>query len=196
MPAACSTPFIQTGGGSYMCDVFQCGRTLVLLGLEAICHAGRPSAMRAQSLVFINLVDPPPCAGIGDESGIVLTCWDCLVDIGAQRPRMPMNACVNDNWVGRERAHVREASQATHMLASAGRCCWKQLRLGRPGDPTVQEKALTGNTIFFAQPTANVPSMELPHRWTPSWTASTSSSPEVCTTRAPRSGPWSTASGT
>ena len=34
--------------------------------------------------------------------------------------------------------------------------------LGRAGDPAVQEKALAGNTIFFAQPTADVPSMELP----------------------------------
>jgi len=48
---------------------------------------------------------------------------------------MPINACANDNWIGRERAHR---------------------------DPAVQEKALTGNTIFFAQPTADVPGMELP----------------------------------
>jgi hypothetical protein len=38
----------------------------------------------------------------------------------------------------------------------------KQVRLGRRSDPAVQEKALTGNTIFFAQPTADVPSLELP----------------------------------
>ena len=48
------------------------------------------------------------------------------------------------------------------MLASLGRCCWKQVRLGRRGDPAVQEKALVGNTIFFAQPTGDVPSMQLP----------------------------------
>ena len=53
-----------------------------------------------------------------------------------------------------ERLHVREASLV--------RCCWKQGRLGRHSDPAVQEKALTGNTIFFAQPTADVPSMEMP----------------------------------
>ena len=75
---------------------------------------------------------------------------------------MPLNACANDNWVGRERRHVRAASQATTMLASLGRCCWKQLRLGRHGDPAVQEKAFTGNATLFAQPTADVPSMELP----------------------------------
>ena len=104
----------------------------------------------------------PRCAGVGDENGIVWTCWDCLVDIAGAKPKMPINACANDNWVGRERVHVREASLATKMLASLGRCCWKQVRLGRRGDPAVQEKALTGNTIFFAQPTADLPSMELP----------------------------------
>ena len=90
------------------------------------------------------------------------TCWDCLVDIGAKKPKMPIYACVNDNWGGRERAHVRNASWATKMLSSVGRCCWKQVRLGRRGDEAVQEQALQGNTIFFAQPTADLPSMELP----------------------------------
>jgi hypothetical protein len=83
----------------------------------------------------------PPCAGIGDEFGIVFCCWDCLVDIAARKPKMPLNACANDNWIGRERRHVREASQATKMLASLGRCCWKQLRLGRRGDPAAQDKS-------------------------------------------------------
>ena len=75
---------------------------------------------------------------------------------------MPTYACANDNWIGRERLHAREASLVTKMLASLGRCCWKQVRLGRHGDPAVQEKALTGNTIFFVQPTADIPYMELP----------------------------------
>ncbi|MCP4965331.1 MAG: hypothetical protein GY926_08845, partial [bacterium] len=104
----------------------------------------------------------PPCAGIGDETALIFACWDCLVDIAAKKPKMPFNACANDNWIGRERLHVREASPATKMLASLGRCCYKQIRLGRQGDPALQEKALTGNTIFFAQPTADVPSLELP----------------------------------
>ena len=34
--------------------------------------------------------------------------------------------------------------------------------MGRQSDPAVQEKALTGNTISFAPPTADIPSMELP----------------------------------
>jgi hypothetical protein len=85
-----------------------------------------------------------------------------MADLAAKKPKLPANACVNDNWVGRERLHVRLASKATKMLASLGRCCWKQVRLGRVGGAAVQEKALVGNTIFFAQPTADVPSMELP----------------------------------
>ena len=75
---------------------------------------------------------------------------------------MPLNACANDNWIGRERPHVRDASKATKMLAAVGRVCMQQLRLGRLGDPAVQETALTGNTILFAQPTADVPSLGLP----------------------------------
>ena len=74
---------------------------------------------------------------------------------------MPLNALVNDNWIGRERVHVRGASKAPKMLASLGRCCWKQVRLGK-GVPDVQQKGITGNTILFAQPTADIPSMELP----------------------------------
>ena len=74
---------------------------------------------------------------------------------------MPLYALANDNWGGRERPHVRAASKATKMLASIGRCCWKQVRLGK-GAPDVQQKGISGNTILFAQPTANIPSMELP----------------------------------
>jgi hypothetical protein len=74
---------------------------------------------------------------------------------------MPVHGLTNDNWIGRERPMLREASKGTKMLASLGRCCWKQVRLGR-GEPDVQQKGITGNTIFFAQPTADIPSMELP----------------------------------
>ena len=74
---------------------------------------------------------------------------------------MPLNGLANDNWIGREPVHVRGASKATKMLASLGRCCWKQIRLGK-GAPDVQQKGITGNTILFAQPTADIPSMELP----------------------------------
>ena len=84
------------------------------------------------------------------------------VGIGNTKPNMLTNAGVNDNWIGRERPHVRFASWATKMLASLGRCCWKQIRPGRHNDPAAKEKALTGNTISFAQPAADVPSIELP----------------------------------
>ena len=74
---------------------------------------------------------------------------------------MPLDALANDNWGGRERPHVRAGSKATKMLASIGRCCWKQVRLGK-GAPDVQQKGINGNTILFAQPTANISFMELP----------------------------------
>ena len=104
----------------------------------------------------------PPCAGIGDEDGVVFSGWDCLVDIATRRLKMPFDACVNDNLVGHERRHARESFQATKMLSSLMKCCWKPVRFGHRGDPATQEKALIGNVIFFAQPTANVPSLELP----------------------------------
>ena len=47
---------------------------------------------------------------------------------------------------------------ATKMLASLRRCRCKQVPFGRAGDPATQ----AGSTIFFAQPTADVPSMQLP----------------------------------
>ena len=84
------------------------------------------------------------------------------MDVAAQNPKMPVNACANDNWIGRERVNVREASTATKALASLGRACWKQVRLGRREDPGVQETGLTANSIFLAQPTADVPTMEMP----------------------------------
>ena len=62
---------------------------------------------------------------------------------------------------GREKEYVRNASKATHMLSSLARCCHRQIRLGK-GSPDVQQKGISGNSIFFAQPTAKIPSMELP----------------------------------
>ena len=75
---------------------------------------------------------------------------------------MPSNACANDNCIGRERPHVRDASKATTRLAAVGRARMTQTRLGCRRDPAAQEAALAGNTILFAQPTADVPSMGLP----------------------------------
>ena len=62
---------------------------------------------------------------------------------------------------GREKEYVRNASKATHMLSSLARCCHRQIRLDK-GSPDVQQKGISGNTIFFAQPTADIPYMELP----------------------------------
>ena len=103
----------------------------------------------------------PPCAGIGDVQGLVWACKECIRDLCIMKPKMPLAALANDNWIGREKLHVREASAATKMLASLARCCWKQVRLGK-GDPSIAQQGISGNTIFFAQPTAEVPCMELP----------------------------------
>ena len=105
--------------------------------------------------------DKPPCAGVGDIDGLVWACWGCLTDLCARKPKMPLDALANDNWCDRERPHVRAASKATKMLAPIGRCCWKQVRLGK-GAPDVRQKGISGSTILFAQPTADIPSMELP----------------------------------
>ena len=98
---------------------------------------------------------------MGDADGLVWACWECLDDLCAKKPKMPLNALANDNWIGRERVHARGASKATKLLAPLGRCCWKQVRLGK-GAPDVQQKGAAGNTILFAQPTTDIPSMELP----------------------------------
>ena len=88
-------------------------------------------------------------------------CWDCLASLGARTPHIPLCGLTNDNWIGREKKHVRVATAATKMLASLARCCYKQVRLGK-GSPDVQQKGTCGNTIFFAQPAAKVPSLVLP----------------------------------
>ena len=80
-------------------------------------------------------------------------CWECLADLGCARPRMPLYALANENWIGRE---SREASEATRWLSCLGRVCRKQLRLGR-GTPDLQQKGITGNTIFLAQETLDLP---------------------------------------
>jgi len=108
-----------------------------------------------------DMAEAPMSAGVGDPEGFVWACWDCTSSLCRKKPEMPLNALANDNWIGREREHVRSASKGTKMLSSLARCCWKQVRLGK-GSPEVQQKAINGNTIFFAQPTADIPSMELP----------------------------------
>ena len=107
--------------------------------------------------------EAPRCAGVGDPEAVSWVCWECLSDLGGARPRMPLYALANDNWIGRERVEVREASEATRWLSCLGRVCWKQLRLGR-GAPDLQEKGITGNAIFLAQPsvTLNAETLELP----------------------------------
>ena len=81
--------------------------------------------------------------------------------LGNQKPIMPLFALASDNWIGRERMIIRNASQATRWLSCLGRFCWKQVRLG-VGAPDITQKGVAGNTIFFAQPTAKIPELELP----------------------------------
>ena len=107
--------------------------------------------------------ETPRCAGVGDANVASWVCWDCLVDLSGARPRLPLYSLANDNWIGRERVEVREASEATRWLSCLGRVCWKQLRLGR-GAPDVQQRGIAGNTIFLAQPavTLNSETLDLP----------------------------------
>ena len=107
--------------------------------------------------------ETPRCAGVGDAEMASWVCWQCLVDLSGARPRMPLYALANDNWVGRERVEVKEASEATRWLSCLGRVCWKQLRLGH-GAPDVQQRGIAGNTIFLAQPavTLNSETLDLP----------------------------------
>ena len=63
---------------------------------------------------------------------------------------------------GTGRSPGREGGGREIHVPYTSRCCWKQVRLGRASEETQQQKGLSGNTIFFAQPTAEVPSMELP----------------------------------
>ena len=42
----------------------------------------------------------PACAGVGDPDAYVWVCWDCLSDLCAKKPKMPLNGLTNDNWIG------------------------------------------------------------------------------------------------
>ena len=114
--------------------------------------------------------DSPPCAGIGDASRPVWSCRECQGDLCGPHPKLPLNAVANGNWIVRGKLLVRNASRATHWLSSLGRFCWKQVRLGRglsssgaaqPAED-VRQTGVNGNTIFFAQPTAEVPRLTMP----------------------------------
>ena len=71
--------------------------------------AGSASQPAAASGVGAPNEELPSCAGIGDPKKPVWVCWDCLTSLGAHRPVMPLNGLTNDNWIGREKVHVREA---------------------------------------------------------------------------------------
>ena len=92
----------------------------------------------------------PRCASGGDSETASWVCWERCADVGGARPRMPWYALANDDWLGRGREEVREASEATRWLSCLGLVCWQQLRLGS-GAPDLQEKGITGHTILVAQ---------------------------------------------
>ena len=102
---------------------------------ELTCSAPQPADDRPSG-ASRPADERPRCAGVGDATALVWACWECISDLCAKKPKMPLNGLTNDNWIGRERAHVRGASKATKMLASLGRCCWRQVRLGK-GSPDV-----------------------------------------------------------
>ena len=134
------------------------------VGVAPAAGASEPSAAAGGSDGADELVEETPrCAGVGDAEMASWVCWQCLVDLSGARPRMPLYALANDNWVGRERVEVKEASEATRWLSCLGRVCWKQLRLGH-GAPDVQQRGIAGNTIFLAQPavTLNSETLDLP----------------------------------
>ena len=69
----------------------------------------------------------PRCAGIGDETGITWTCWECLLDIAAKRPKMPKYACANDNWMQittdpEERSRCDCGKPCSQAIQSRGGC--------------------------------------------------------------------------
>ena len=103
-----------------------------------LLHSRRVPVLPPQDLAAMYAAQPsdgrPPCAGIGDEQRCVFACWDCLIDLAGKQPKMPINACVNDNWIGRERSHVRAASQATKMLASLANPLRPRRRSGCAGE--------------------------------------------------------------
>ena len=105
----------------------------------------------------------PRCAGVGNPEALVWSCWDCLSDLGAKTPTMPVCGLTTENWNGRERPHVRAASAGTKMLGSLARCCMKQVRLGRNSDPMLKDRALTGNTILLELPPPKDALVDAPH---------------------------------
>ena len=135
--------------------------------VPVLAHSGalQPPA-EAQRSSVLQPSDRPPCAGIGAASRPVWSCRECQGDLCGPHPKLPLNVVADDNWIGREKLLVRNASRATHWLSSLGRFCWKQVRLGRGGTAQpaedVRQTGVNGNTIFFAQPSKDPSTMELP----------------------------------
>ena len=68
------------------------------------------------------VAEAPRCAGVGDPEVASWVCWECLADLGRARPRMPLHAFANDNWIGRERVEVRRPPRLPAGSAAWGAC--------------------------------------------------------------------------
>ena len=105
----------------------------------------------------------PGCAGVASSERPVFLCDLCRAKLCKKKPSMPGPALSNDNWVGRQHRMFGSLTQAERWLLSLGRPCWKKILLGHKGTPESEAQvALTGNTVFLSQPTAGVPTMQLP----------------------------------
>ena len=105
----------------------------------------------------------PGCAGVGDELAASYLCGLCSASILRKSPRMPAPALANDLWVGRFCKEFSSLTTAEQMLLSLGRPVFRKVLLGRKGvSPDELQTALAGNSVFLAQPTGGVPTMELP----------------------------------
>ena len=109
------------------------------------------------------LSDEHGCAGVGDPDVPVWLCQQCCFSLCRRVPSMPPAALCNDMWIGRLPTLFSGLSQSEKWLLSLGRPCWRKVLLGRRGVPDDEKQAgLLGNSVLLAQPTAGLPSRELP----------------------------------
>ena len=66
---------------------------------ESNCAASRPADTRPCAAPQ-PADERPPSTGVGDADALMGACWRCLADLCAKKPKMPLNALVNDDWIG------------------------------------------------------------------------------------------------
>ena len=127
-------------------------------GFKWLLHTRRIHMNKCQPLLKR---DHPMCAGVAKEKEVVLMCRDCRHDLCGRTAKLPKYALCNWNWIGREHVWYQNLSRAMQWMLSLGRPCIQQIRVGS-GDPDFKEKANIGNTIFLAQPSAELSGMVMP----------------------------------